>query len=182
MGGRHLGADIVVPPGIVAGRRFVLTIHYQAGDRPPVAIERRVVQVGDKAVNVVRRTPLAGLGTGEPGTLRYPVAGLSGAARRTYLFTLIDSEGARSASTRVPVDGGIASAPAVACTRDTCGIVASIRAVARRYELTVRMDDRTVRTLTHARRVRVGALVRWSGGRLTELAALPTSRRTMAKS
>ena len=182
--------DIDVPAGLVAGKRFALTIDYVAGDRRPVSIERRRVGDGATARSFVV-TPLSRLKAIEPGKLRYPLDAPTGVARRTLDFTLIDVDGKRSEPKRVVLD--IARTPVkgqtVGCTRETCGTVQSVRdvetsgrglmsasparAASHRYDVAVRMDDRTVRTVGQARRLPVGSRVHWTGGRLIPIPRSP---------
>lgn len=178
--------DIAVPADVVTGKRFAVTIGYRTGDRKPLAIERRTVDGTARAKDAPVRTQVAKLSQRD-GTLRYPFAAAATPSRRTFEFTLIDADGRRSASKRVVVDvvRAASPAPAVACTRETCGSVQSIRAIeparnakpsarasARRYEVMVRLDDRSARTVVQGKRLPLGSRVRWSNGRLT---ALPTT-------
>ena len=175
--------DIAVPTDLVTGKRFMVTIGYRAGDRPPLSIERRAVDGAAKGKQDTVRTPVAKLSK-RAGTLRYPFAAVATPSRRTFEFALVDVDGRRSAPKRVVVEVVRASAPttAVACSRDTCGSVQSVRAIdgpsngratkaapARRYEVVVRMDDRSTRTVVQVARPGIGARVRWAAGKLTVL-------------
>lgn len=173
--------DIVVPPGIVAGVPFTLTIRYTPGESHIASVERATVG----ADGPPRTTSLAGLASPKEGTLRYPVEAIAAASRTTYAITLIDADGARSDAKQIVVDAAASKRPdekvadaapkekPVACTRATCGSVVAVREIDRTktYEVIARMDDRSIRTIVSTAVWKVGTRVRQAGSRFAPVDA-----------
>jgi hypothetical protein len=195
---------VALPRTIVPGKPFVATIVYRAGDDLQVSVERRVVAGALGAGPVVTLTPASELTSPKGGALSYPVDALKPASRATVEFTLIDRNGLRSEPKRVQFETAAVAddQPSVACTRASCGSVVAVREVGgatgadagkrianaigkllgktreagpARYEVIVRMDDRSIHTVTQSGKPKVGTRVRLAGAKAVPLTARASS-------
>jgi len=180
--------DVVVPPSVVAGTPFTLTINFTPGESGIASVERRTLG----AEGPPRVTSLAGLASPKEGTLRYPAEAIASASRTTFAFTLVDRDGARSEPKEVVVEATAPKRDTVeptpakpetfACTRANCGSVVSVREIDRSktYEVIARMDDRTIQTMVSTATWKVGTRVRKAGARLVPVDAVAPPARPKA--
>lgn len=150
-------------PKIAAGKPFTVAIVTDAGAGDRVSVERRLVDGTVRWRDPVAVTPAAALSRTKGGALLYPVDAMPAASRATVQFTLIGADGSRGASRRVALK---AEGAKTGCTSATCGTVLSVRDAPRGFDVVVRMDDRSIRTVPQPSRSHLGSRVRIAGDQL----------------